>query len=99
MTAVRQQGTKCVFSLWDSDYFFFQAYIAILFAQIINEPDIVILLRELVLLFLDLDNLFLLIAKIKKLRSGKLKEKPKRNVFSRNVVSIKFLSIPYCLYQ
>jgi hypothetical protein len=74
----------------------FQAYIVILFAQIITYPGLILLFcsESWVFYILSLDNLFLLIAKKpKKLRKRKIERKAKKKRFSRNViVRIKFLS-------
>jgi hypothetical protein len=58
-----------------SDNHFFQAYLAILFARVIDiRPDIVILLREVGFVYLSFNVLFLLLAEKPKVKKANQKQ-------------------------
>ena len=81
---------------------FFQAYLAIIFANIINvRPDIVILLRELGFgVFGALAIYFLLIAKKPKLKKAKIEKKSKKKRFFVGMLLsvLNFFPIPYYVF-
>ncbi|AWG20518.1 lysine transporter LysE [Flavobacterium faecale] len=81
---------------------FFQAYIAILFAEVINSrPDIVILLREIGFgIFTLLTIFFLFIAKKPKLKKAKIGKKSKKERFFLGMLlsALNFFPIPYYVF-
>lgn len=81
---------------------FFQAFIAILFARVINvRPDIIILLREVgFALFGALTVYFLWIAKVPKLKKAKIKKSSqKKRFFLGMLLSVlNFFPIPYYVF-
>lgn len=81
---------------------FFQAYIAILFAHIIDvRPDIVILLREIGFgIFGALSIYFLLIAKKPKIKKAKIDKKSKKKRFFLGMLLsvLNFFPIPYYVF-
>lgn len=78
---------------------FFQAYVAILFALVINDrPDIVILLREVGFgIFAALTIYFLWIAKKPKIKKHKIKKHTKKSRFFLGMLlsALNFFPIPY----
>lgn len=78
---------------------FFQAYLAILFAQFIDaRPEIVVLLREVGFgIFTILSIYFLWIAKAPKIKKGKIKKKSKTTRFFLGMLLsvLNFFPIPY----
>ncbi|MGO4819829.1 MULTISPECIES: LysE family transporter [unclassified Flavobacterium] len=81
---------------------FFQAYIAIIFARIINiRPDIVILLREIgFAIFGSLTIYFLWIAKKPKIKKRKIDKKSKKKRFFLGMLLsvLNFFPIPYYVF-
>lgn len=81
---------------------FFQAYIAILFARVINiRPDIIILLREVgFAIFGALTIYFLWIAKKPKIKKAKIKQSSKKKRFFLGMLlsALNFFPIPYYVF-
>ena len=81
---------------------FFQVYLAVLFAQIINaRPDIILLLREVGFgIFGTLTVYFLWIAKKPKIKQPKIKKYSKKNRFFLGVLlsALNFFPIPYYVF-
>lgn len=81
---------------------FFQAYLAILFAQVINiRPDIIILLREVGFgIFGALTVYFLWIAKTPKIKKAKIKKNSKKKRFFLGMLlsALNFFPIPYYVF-
>jgi threonine/homoserine/homoserine lactone efflux protein len=81
---------------------FFQAYLAILFAQFIdNRPEVVVLLREVGFgIFAVLSIYFLWIAKTPKIKKGKIKKKSKTTRFFLGMLLsvLNFFPIPYYVF-
>ncbi|MFV8368596.1 LysE family transporter [Flavobacterium sp. LB2R40] len=81
---------------------FFQATLAILFAQFIKEhPDVIVLLREVgFAIFSALTIYFLLIAKTPKKRKGKIKKKSTSTRFFLGMLlsALNFFPIPYYVF-
>ncbi|MCW2118174.1 LysE family transporter [Flavobacterium sp. 7A] len=107
MTAAKvnlKEGSKNAFSfvLGAVIIIFFQAYIAILFAEVINSrPDIVILLREIGFgIFTLLTIFFLFIAKKPKLKQAKIGKKSKKKRFFLGMLlsALNFFPIPYYVF-
>lgn len=104
MTAAKvnlKEGKKSAvwFVLGAVTVIFFQAYLAILFAQFIDaRPEIVVLLREVGFgIFTILSIYFLWIAKAPKIKKGKIKKKSKTTRFFLGMLLsvLNFFSIPY----
>lgn len=107
MTAAKvnlKEGNRNAFSfvLGAVIVIFFQAYIAILFAEVINSrPDIVILLREIGFgIFALLTVFFLFIAKKPKLKKAKIGKKSKKERFFLGMLlsGLNFFPIPYYVF-
>jgi len=81
---------------------FFQVFLAVLFAQIINSrPDILLLLREVGFgIFAVLTVYFLWFAKRPKIKKPKIKKKSKKNRFFLGVLlsALNFFPIPYYVF-
>ncbi|MFQ3173252.1 MAG: threonine/homoserine/homoserine lactone efflux protein [Flavobacterium sp.] len=81
---------------------FFQAYLAILFAQVINiRPDIITLLREVGFgIFGALTVYFLVLAKAPKIRKTKIKRNSKKKRFFLGMLlsALNFFPIPYYVF-
>lgn len=81
---------------------FFQAFIAILFARVIDvRPDIIILLREVgFALFGALTVYFLLIAKAPKIKKAKIKKSSQKKRFFLGMLlsALNFFPIPYYVF-
>ncbi|HEY4618617.1 MAG TPA: LysE family transporter [Flavobacterium sp.] len=81
---------------------FFQAYVAILFAQVIDiRPDIIILLREMGFgIFGALTVYFLWIAKKPKIKKAKIKKNSKKKRFFLGMLlsALNFFPIPYYVF-
>lgn len=81
---------------------FFQAYLAILFAQVINiRPDIIILLREVGFgIFGALTVYFLVLAKAPKIKKAKIKKNSKKKRFFLGMLlsALNFFPIPYYVF-
>jgi threonine/homoserine/homoserine lactone efflux protein len=81
---------------------FFQAFVAILFARVINvRPDIIILLREVgFALFGALTVYFLWIAKVPKLKKAKIKKSSQKKRFFLGMLlsALNFFPIPYYVF-
>ena len=81
---------------------FFQAYLAILFAQFIEgRPDVIVLLREVGLgIFASLSVYFLFIAKKPKIKKGKIKKKSTSTRFFLGMLlsALNFFPIPYYVF-
>jgi threonine/homoserine/homoserine lactone efflux protein len=81
---------------------FFQAYLAILFAQVINiRPDIIVLLREVGFgIFGALTVYFLWIAKKPKIKKAKIKKNSKKKRFFLGMLlsALNFFPIPYYVF-
>ena len=81
---------------------FFQAYLAILFARVINiRPDIIILLREVGFgIFGTLTVYFLWIAKKPKIKKTKIKQSSKKERFFLGMLlsALNFFPIPYYVF-
>jgi threonine/homoserine/homoserine lactone efflux protein len=81
---------------------FFQAYLAILFAQFIdNRPEVVVLLREVGFgIFAALSVYFLWIAKTPKIKKGKIKKKSTTTRFFLGMLLsvLNFFPIPYYVF-
>ena len=81
---------------------FFQAYLAILFAQFIdNRPEVVVLLREVGFgIFAALSIYFLWIAKTPKIKKGKIKKKSTTTRFFLGMLLsvLNFFPIPYYVF-
>lgn len=81
---------------------FFQVFLAVLFAQIINvRPDIILLLREVGFgIFAVLTVYFLWFAKRPKIKKPKIKKKSKKNRFFLGVLlsALNFFPIPYYVF-
>ena len=104
MTAAKvnlKEGKKSAvwFVLGAVTVIFFQAYLAILFAQFIDaRPEIVVLLREVGFgIFTILSIYFLWIAKAPKIKKGKIKKKSKTTRFFLGMLLsvLNFFPIPY----
>ncbi len=104
MTAAKvnlKEGKKSAvwFVLGAITVIFFQAYLAILFAQFIDaRPEIVVLLREVGFgIFTILTIYFLWIAKAPKIKKGKIKKKSKTTRFFLGMLLsvLNFFPIPY----
>jgi threonine/homoserine/homoserine lactone efflux protein len=104
MTAAKvnlKEGKKSAvwFVLGAVTVIFFQAYLAILFAQFIDaRPEIVVLLREVGFgIFTVLTIYFLWIAKAPKIKKGKIKKKSKTTRFFLGMLLsvLNFFPIPY----
>lgn len=104
MTAAKvnlKEGKKSAvwFVLGAVTVIFFQAYLAILFAQFIDaRPEIVVLLREVGFgIFTILTIYFLWIAKAPKIKKGKIKKKSKTTRFFLGMLLsvLNFFPIPY----
>ncbi|WP_366186305.1 LysE family transporter [Flavobacterium ovatum] len=107
MTAAKvnlKEGNRNAFSfvLGAVIIIFFQAYIAILFAEVINSrPDIVILMREIGFgIFTLLTIFFLFIAKKPKLKEAKIGKKSKKKRFFLGMLlsGLNFFPIPYYVF-
>lgn len=79
---------------------FFQTYIAIFFARIINaSPEIIILLREVgFIVFFVLTIYFFFIAKTPKLKKNGIKSKKKRFFLGMLLSALNFFPIPYYVF-
>lgn len=81
---------------------FFQAYLAILFAQVINiRPDITLLLREVgFAIFGALTIYFLVLAKAPKIKKAKIKKNSKKKRFFLGMLlsALNFFPIPYYVF-
>jgi threonine/homoserine/homoserine lactone efflux protein len=81
---------------------FFQAYLAILFAQVINiRPDIIILLREVGFgIFGALTIYFLVLAKAPKIKKTKIKKRSQKKRFFLGMLlsALNFFPIPYYVF-
>ncbi|EIA09727.1 LysE family transporter [Flavobacterium frigoris] len=81
---------------------FFQAYLAILFAQVINiRPDIIILLREVGFgIFGALTVYFLVLAKAPKIKKTKIKKRSQKKRFFLGMLlsALNFFPIPYYVF-
>lgn len=81
---------------------FFQAYLAILFAQFIEgRPDVIVLLREVGFgIFTSLTIYFLLIAKKPKIKKGKIKKRSTSTRFFLGMLlsGLNFFPIPYYVF-
>jgi threonine/homoserine/homoserine lactone efflux protein len=107
MTAAKvnlKEGNRNAFSfvLGAIIVIFFQAYLAILFAQLINSrPDIIILLREVGFgIFFLLTIFFLFIAKKPKIKKAKIGKKSKKKRFFLGILlsGLNFFPIPYYVF-
>ena len=107
MTAAKvnlKEGTKSAlwFVLGAVIVIFFQAYLAILFAQFIEgRPDVIVLLREVGFgIFMSLSIYFLLIAKKPKIKKGKIKKKSTSTRFFLGMLlsGLNFFPIPYYVF-